>query len=1027
MARLMLAALLLSSPLLAHADPTTVAAALYVAFGSEAIAAAAFTFLYYGGAYLTAFAAMYAYSASQARKAQRAARDAMRDRTVMVRSSEAPHNVVYGETRVSGPIAYICTSGSNSEFLHLVVVLASHELSSIEDIWLNDEPLGALDANGWVTTGAYKKDTTEVASESFSVPAGGVLTLSKTPTAIQSVVSYVGDDVGSYNDVPYTTTGNTVTVTASTGSVCVVTYTYASGIISHARVKSYVGAAAGARDTDLETASGGAWTSAHLGKNVARVHITLKYDQDIFPSGIPNISAVVRGKKVYDPRTGLTTWSRNAALCVRDYLTSTAGFGATSGEIDDTALAAAANICDEAVNYDASNTHARYTCDGAFTLDASRREILQDLLGAMVGTAVWSGGEWVVRAGAYVTPTLDLDDSDLADGGIQVQARTSRRDLFNAVRGQFIDPSQKYAIVDFPPYASSTYATEDGGEVVYQDVALPFTANTYRAQRIAKLILLRARQATVISATWKLPAYALQPSDTCRLTISRYGWTNKVFRVVEREYVHPHQVKLVLQEEASAVYGWNYSEATVPDAAPNTDLPDPRAVAAIPGLTVSSGATINRTLSDGSAVPLARVTWSAPTDAAVLGSGQIEVRWKRAAETSWTSETLPGAAVSFDIPTSAGEILNVGVRAINGTGVRGSFAYAVHTVSTAAVPNVSNSLQGSGGNLARNSTMRGWSDPWGVLNAQASGWVVSHIKPTGSSAPNPYGAFAYYGINANTWTGWLSTQVNLTYGERIPVVPGQRYEAQIRAKSIEGRMRLKIRCFRADNLTLLNEAPSGGVSISTDNDYFLSQDLDSYDLLWGFFTAPATAAYCRIYLETERASAAATTYYFAALPMVAEAGIGQALPSPWSDGETGASTALIADGAATIVDQAADAAGTTTASTSMVTLITDSITNDDTVSRPVVVTATISYAATRASGQTLELWFYLGDDFGSYVLASVNELTETGAVKGTVTITRTFTVGAGTTLNHAARVLQAGFSGSSTFDNLILRAEVIKK
>lgn len=1022
MARLTLALALLCSPLLANADPLTVT----IFFANMGLGALG-VFIVNNAFYIAAFAAMYAYSGSQKRKAERAARDAMRDRTVMIRSSEAPHNVVYGETRVAGPIAYVCTSGANSEFLHLVIVLASHEISSIESVWFNDAPVGTLDADGWVITGDYKKDTTESYSESFTVPAGGVLTLSKTPLSMQSVVTYLGDDVGSYVDVPYTQSGTTLTVTAAAGSTCVATYTYATGVIPHARIKKFLGTAAGARDTDLETASGGAWTSAHLGKNVARLHVTLRYDQDIYPNGIPNVSAVVRGKKVYDPRTGLTSWSRNAALCVRDYLTSSAGFAASAAEIDDTALSAATNICDEVVNYSATQTQFRYTCDGAFTLDASRREILQDLLGAMVGTAVYSGGKWLVRAGAYVTPTLDLDDSDLSDGSIQVQARTSRRDLFNAVRGQFIDPAQKYAIVDFPPYSSATYAAEDGEEVVFQDVSLPFTNDTYRAQRIAKLILYRARQALVVSATWKLPAYALQPSDTCRLTISRYGWTNKVFRVVEREYVHPHQVKLTLQEESSAVYAWSYTEATTPDTAPNTDLPDPRSVAAISGLTVSSGAATLVELRDGTTAPVARVSWAAATDQSVIGGGQIEVRWKRAADTVWTTETLPGAATRFDIRTAAGEIINVGVRAINGVGVRGPTSFVVHTVSASSVPNATNSLQGGGQNLVRNSTMRGWSDPWGVGNAQSSGWIVAAIKPTGASAPNPYGAFAYYGTNTNTWTGWVSSQTNLNYTERLPVMPGKRYEVQVRAKSIEGRMRLKVKCYTSAAFQVLDEVPSGGVSISTDKDFFLSQSLDSYDLLWGFFTAPATAQYCRIYLETERTSNALDTYYFVALPLLGEAGAAQTFPSPWADGETGIATELIANSAATIVDQILNATGTTTSSTSEVSLISDTIVNDDVADRDTVVTAVITYSATRASGQTLNLKFYLHDGSSSYLLATVTEATETGAVKGTVTITRSFKVTAGATLSHSARVLQSGFTGTSAFTDLVLRAEVIKK
>ena len=267
----------------------------------------------------------------------------------------------------------------------------------------------------------------------------------------------------------------------------------------------------------------------------------------------------------------------------------------------------------------------------------------------------------------------------------------------------------------------------------------------------------------------------------------------------------------------------------------------------------------------------------------------------------------------------------------------------------------------------------------------------------------------------------------MSYTERLPVVPGQRYEVQLRAKSIAGRMRLKVKCYTSAAFNVLDAVPSGGVSISTDNAFFTSQDLDSYDLLWGFFTAPATAQYARIFVETERSSNANDTYYFVALPLLGEAGVAQTLPSPWADGETGVATDLIANAAATVVDQVLDATGTTTSSTSQVSLISDTITNDDAYTRDVVVTAVISYSATRASGQTLDLKFYLHDGTTAHQLANVTEATETGVVKGTVTVTRSFSVAAGATLSHSARVLQAGFTGSSTYSNLVLRAEVIKK
>lgn len=74
--------------------------------------------------------------------------------------------------------------------------------------------------------------------------------------------------------------------------------------------------------------------------------------QGIFPGGLPNISAKVKGKKVYDPRDGLTKYTTNAALIQRDYLLmpkEDGGVGAEADEIDEDSFIEAANICDENV------------------------------------------------------------------------------------------------------------------------------------------------------------------------------------------------------------------------------------------------------------------------------------------------------------------------------------------------------------------------------------------------------------------------------------------------------------------------------------------------------------------------------------------------------------------------------------------------------------------------------------------------------------------------------------------------------
>lgn len=40
-------------------------------------------------------------------------------------------------------------------------------------------------------------------------------------------------------------------------------------------------------------------------------------------TGFPRFEAVVRGRKVFDPRSGVVQWTRNPALCLRDFVTST--------------------------------------------------------------------------------------------------------------------------------------------------------------------------------------------------------------------------------------------------------------------------------------------------------------------------------------------------------------------------------------------------------------------------------------------------------------------------------------------------------------------------------------------------------------------------------------------------------------------------------------------------------------------------------------------------------------------------------
>ena len=128
-------------------------------------------------------------------------------------------------------------------------------------------------------------------------------------------------------------------------------------------VKKGLGTTAG--DADLHaymiSQNPGLWTSAHRQTGCAKLYMRLKFSIDLFPTGIPNLSAVVSGKKLFDPRTSTSIYSNNAALCVRDYHVSERyGIGSGENVTSGTAQAGASNTITLAVGASAIDNYYQY-------------------------------------------------------------------------------------------------------------------------------------------------------------------------------------------------------------------------------------------------------------------------------------------------------------------------------------------------------------------------------------------------------------------------------------------------------------------------------------------------------------------------------------------------------------------------------------------------------------------------------------------------------------------------------------------
>ena len=446
------------------------------------------------------------------------------------------------------------------------------------------------------------------------------------------------------------------------------------------------------------------WTTAHKLLDTAYIYAKLEYDAEQFANGLPNISAVIRGKKVYNPSTSSTAWSQNPALIVRDYLLdSKYGLAESSSNINSSALSTAQTICDQDVSLEAGGTQKRFTCDGVLDTANSRQNNIESLLSSMVGKLIHSGGEYFISASAYVTPTVTIDESVMV-GAISVKTKQSRRSIYNGVKGVFNSKQDNYITSDYPPVISSSYSAADG-DPIFLDMPLPFTTDHVRAQRIAKRILLQSRQQTQITVPCNLAALKFKAGDTIMITNAKIGWSAKIFEVTGYSLDFSASGEIIVNvdalETASSIYDWTSSEEEDYLSGGEVDLYDGRTVAAPTQFAGTASTAVNL---DGTVVPQIVSTWTASVDAFVV---KYDYQWS-IDNNNWNTVDAEGTQFTIS-PTIGGATYYTRVRAVNDIGVRSAFVTAnVTAIGDTTAPAVVSSPSATAG---QGSITLAWTNP----------------------------------------------------------------------------------------------------------------------------------------------------------------------------------------------------------------------------------------------------------------------------------------------------------------------------
>jgi hypothetical protein len=259
------------------------------------------------------------------------------------------------------------------------------------------------------------------------------------------------------------------------------------------------------------------WKDSQIGRGLSFVRLSLRYNAEKFPSGIPDTRFIVRGRNdIYDPRSGAAGYTVNTALHILWYLRMRCGV--PDDEIVMDTFASAANVCAETVTNADGSTSPRYATSCVIGADEERTQVLQKLEASCAGKLIRVGGRWMLQAGAYYGPYDYEITEDMVIGTITGGTEPTNDGAINTVRGTFVDTTQSWADTDYPEVVVTDWVTEDGGEAA-ETLSFSYVTDPYQAQRLANIELRRRRAGGTISIPMNFLGYNCRPGRAVRVNL----------------------------------------------------------------------------------------------------------------------------------------------------------------------------------------------------------------------------------------------------------------------------------------------------------------------------------------------------------------------------------------------------------------------------------------------------------------------------------------------------------------------------
>lgn len=288
---------------------------------------------------------------------------------------------------------------------------------------------------------------------------------------------------------------------------------------------------------EMVSAFPGKWTTNHKLRGVAAVMAKLNGVSQtdlakVYPNGYRTaINVEAETTKVYDPRNATTAFSRNLALCLRDYCTSDDGARIQPALIDEASFAVAANICDEVVPTKAGGTVERYHGALSYSFDEPPADTLERFLQAMDGRLYLTPeGKVGLDAGKWVAPEVHIRDEHILSADFTDGAGPFRS--ANEIIVKYTQVESDYSEATADPWRNEASISELG-EVRSKTLEAFEIQNHNHARRIAKIAAHRAnprRVGTIRTTLFGMEAFK---RSWIRITCEDHDIDGETFEITE--------------------------------------------------------------------------------------------------------------------------------------------------------------------------------------------------------------------------------------------------------------------------------------------------------------------------------------------------------------------------------------------------------------------------------------------------------------------------------------------------------------